>query len=465
MTEQSKWDVDLLIEGGIVITMDAEWRIYNPGYVAIREGKIVGIGSAAAYPYSANERLDASDMVVLPGIVNAHNHLTDSMYRSCVDHRRLDRRHRLLRMARGLTRQRAREAAAVTLLEQVHYGVTTTHEGRWTHYHLDSTDGSCEAIQQSGMRAVVARAMQDKVEYTPVDFTERIEDVLDDLDRLERQYDSDHIRITPESSTILRCTPEAVTAMREWALRRGKIWHIHLAQDREELAEALRTVEMGSVQYAERLGVLGPEMLAAHCVGILEEEEELLAKYQVRIAHCPVFIMREGGRVPPIWELERLGAVVALGTDGCATNNGQNPWEGMKMAVYMQRVRHGDPDLGTAEQALEMATIKAARALGLENKVGSLEPGKEADVAMFRRYQLHLVPDAMLVNNLVYSGLSNLADTVIVGGKVILSSGRSTVFDEEEVVARAREAQRGVIREAGLEGEIGLTSSWPVIIP
>jgi 5-methylthioadenosine/S-adenosylhomocysteine deaminase len=468
MNEQPKQDVDLLIEGGIVITMDAERRIYNPGYVAIRGEKIVGIGSGPAHSYSAKERFDASGMVVLPGIVNAHDHLDQSVHRSCGDELpppKTRSRDRLLHRARGLTRERARAAAALSLLELVHYGVTTTQENHWTHYHLDSTDGICEAIQQSGMRAVVSRGISDKEEYTPADFRERAEDVLDDLDRLEREYDSDRICITSEPTTILRCKPETIIAMRDWALRRGKMWHIHLAQGREELAEALRTVGTGSVQYAESLGVLGPDMLAIHCSGILDEEVELLGKYQVRISHCPVPIMRGGGVVPPIWELEKLGAVVAIGTDGSGTNNSQNPWEAMKMAVYMQRVRFGDRYLGTAEQALEMMTIKAARVLDMEDRVGSLEPGKEADVALFRRDQVHLVPDAMLVNNLVYSGLNNMADTVLVGGKVILRGGRSTVFDEEEVIARVREAQAGMIKEAGHEGEIGLTSSWPVITP
>ena len=205
--------------------------------------------------------------------------------------------------------------------------------------------------------------------------------------------------------------------MRDWALKRDKIWHIHLAQTSDELTEALRTVGMGSVQYAESQGVLGPEMLAAHCSGILDEEVELLSKNRVRVAHCPVTQIRGGNKVPPIWKLEEQGAIVAIGTDGSATNNGQNPWEAMKMAIYMQRVQFNDRFLGTAQQALEMMTIKAAEALDMENRVGSLDDGKEADIALFRLDQLHLLPSKMLVNNLVYSGLSNMADTVLVGEK------------------------------------------------
>jgi len=462
-SQRNRQPADLLIEGGTVIAMDAERRIYDPGTISIRQGRVVEIGPCGSLPGSAKERIDATNMVVMPGLLNAHSHLTPSVYRSCFDEKP-DSRDAWLRMARGLTRQRARQATALTLLEQVRYGTTTTHESHMTHYHPDSTDGICEAIQQSGMRAVVARSMNDKAEYTAVEFLERYQDALDDLDRLEREWESDLIRIIPEAATVLRCTPEAVLAMREWAIKRDKIWHIHLAQNNAELREALRTVGMGSVQYAAQLGVLGPEMLAAHCSGLLEDEVELLGERQVRIAHCPVPMMRGGQMVPPIWELERLGARVAIATDGSSTNNGQNLWEAMKMAVYMQRVRSADRHLGTAEQALEMATIKAARVLDLEQKVGSLEPGKEADIAMFRRDQPHLATDAMLVSNLVYAGGNNLADTVLVGGRVILQRGRSTVLDEEEVLAGAREAQREMLREAGLEGEIGLTSSWPVII-
>jgi 5-methylthioadenosine/S-adenosylhomocysteine deaminase len=156
---------------------------------------------------------------------------------------------------------------------------------------------------------------------------------------------------------------------------------------------------------------------------------------------------------------------VAICVDGSNSNNGQNLWQAMKLAVYLQRSQSGDRFLGTAEQALEMVTIKAAAVLGMEDRVGSLEAGKQADIALFRRDQLHLVPDAMLVSNLVYSSVTSQADTVLVGGRVILRNGCSTLFDEEEVVARAREAQAAMIQEAGYGDRIGLSVSWPVIRP
>ena len=212
---------------------------------------------------------------------------------------------------------------------------------------------------------MVSRGISDEEEFTPADFVERTEDVLEDLDRLEAAFDSDRIMITSEPTTIIRCKPETVRAMKDWALKRGKMWHIHLAQTSDELAEAMAKVGMGSVQYAEKLGVLGPEMLAIHCSGLLDEEVELFGKYRVNVSHCPLTVMRGGNRVPPIWEMTRLGAMVAVGTDGSATNNGQNPWEAMKMAVYMQRVRYQDRYLGTAEEALELTTIKAAAVLDL----------------------------------------------------------------------------------------------------
>ena len=462
MAEEMSRKVDLLIDGGVVISMDAERRVFNPGYVAVNGGKIVGVGPSRERSHEGLERIDASDMVVMPGIVNAHDHLDQSVYRSLLDHKRVSRDN-LLRLAQGLTRERARAAAGSSLLELLKYGVTTTQENHWTHFHQDSTDGVCEAIQQSGMRGVVSRGISDEEEFTPAEFIERTEDVLEDLDRLEAEFDSDRIMITSEPTTIIRCKPDTVRAMREWALKREKMWHIHLAQTSDELEEAMAKVGMGSVQYAEKLGVLGPEMLAIHCSGLLDEEVELFGKYQVNVSHCPLTVMRGGNRVPPIWEMGRLGARVAVGTDGSATNNGQNPWEAMKMAIYMQRVRFGDRYLGSAEEALELATVKAAAVLDMGDRVGSLEAGQEADVATFRLDQPHLLPGARLVNNLVYSGLNNMADTVVVGGKVILREGRAVLVDEQEVVARVREAQAGMIREAGMEGDVGGLSTWPEI--
>lgn len=456
-----KTQVDLLIEGGIVITMDSERRIYAPGCVAISEGKIVGVESTSS-AYSARERLDASEMVVLPGLVNPHNHLDQCLYRSCFSEP--NPAGTFWEMALGLTRERARAGASLSLLELTHYGVTTTQESHFTHYHLDSTDGICDAVLASGMRAVIGRGFSDGEQmYEPM--REPLADALEDLNRLEKEYDSDMIRIDSEASKALRCTPEAVVTMYEWAVERHKPWHMHLGHHKEELDDALQRVGMGTVQYAKSLGVLGPELLAVHCTrsGLLDEEIRLLGEHGVRIAHCPDQALRLGNQPPPIWELEDLGALVVIGVDGSNSNNGQNLWEAMKLAVYLQRSLTGDRNLGTAEQALEMTTIKAAKALNLEERVGSLEPGKEADVALFRRDQLHLVPDAMLVSNLVYSGVSTQADTVLVGGKAILRDGKSTVFDENEVVAKAREAQAGMIAEAGYGDILGMSSYWPVV--
>ncbi len=253
--------------------------------------------------------------------------------------------------------------------------------------------------------------------------------------------------------------------MMEWAQQRNKTWIIHMAHDQKELRDALATVGMGCVQYAEQLGVLGPDMLAIHCAALLDEEVALLGSHGIRITHCPECVMKGGGRVPPIWELEELGATVAIGTDGNSSNTGQNIWASMKDAVYMQRVRFADGNLGTAEQALETVTIKGAEVLLMEDRIGSIEAGKEADIAMFKTNQLHLAPDAMLVNNLVYSGGSMRADTVLIGGKVILRAGKSTILDKERILAQARETQAELIDEAGLSEQIGLTRSWPVVSP
>ncbi len=463
MTKQPSIPVDLLIEGGIVLTMDAQRRIYVPGHVGVKDGLVVGVSSSVR-DFAAKERIDASDMLVMPGLVNAHNHLDQCLYRSCFNEPNPP--GSFWHMALGLTRERARAGASLSLLELVHYGVTTTQESHFTHYHMDSTDGVCDAVLQSGMRAIIGRGFSDGQQMAEP-FRERPEVALQDLDRLEAKYDSERILINSEASKSLRCTPEGILAMYGWARERGQLWHMHLGHHREELADALQTVGMGTVQYLDSLGLLGPELLAVHCTrtGLLEEELALLGSRQVRIAHCPDQALRTGNQPPPIWDLEELGARVAICVDGSNSNNGQNIWQAMKLAVYLQRSQSGDRYLGTAEQALEMVTIKAAAALNMDDRVGSLEPGKQADIALFRRNQLHLVPDAMLVSNLVYSGVSTQADTVLVGGSVILSDGRSTVFDEEEVVARAREAQAAMIREAGYGERIGLSVSWPVIKP
>lgn len=451
----------LIIDGGIVVTMNAKREVLAPGYVVIRGESIAEVGSGRVSAPEGSTVIDATGCVVIPGLVNAHNHLDQAMYRGCLDELPQSRDH-LLALARGLTYERARVAARASLLEQVQYGITTTHESHWTHFHPDSTDGVCDAILESGLRALVARSISDNQE-THEDFREQASDVLNDLDRLSEKYDSDVMSIISEPTTLPRCTADTVVQMREWAVSRGKLWHVHLAQGREELEESHRVFGMGSVQYAKKLGVLGPEMLAAHCSGILDEEVPLLGEAGVRIAHCPAPVIRGGGVVPPIWELERLGATVAIATDGSATNNGQNPWEAMKLAVYMQRVRFAQRRLGSAEQALEGATIKAAKALGMDDRVGSIEVGKSGDVAVFALDDLSLAPARTPINNLVYSSSVNRARTVVARGEVLVSDGASTRLDAREVASELNAAQESLIAESGLQGAIRLTRTWPIV--
>src|SRR6266581_2416087 len=246
MIQPARSEVDLCIDGGVVITMDPDRRIVPKGCVYVDGGVIVSVDEGPC-THSARNRIDAEDMVVMPGIVNAHDHLDQSLYRGCTDGTSRSRDN-LLRLARGMTHERAHAAAALTLLELIHYGVTTTHESHWTHFHKESTDGVCEAITESGMRAVVARSMNDNDE-TPVEFRERANDVIDDLNRLEKRFDSDKIVIIAEPTTMLRCSSSAIQAMHAWSIERNKLWHIHLAQDRHETAQALDRLGMGSVQY------------------------------------------------------------------------------------------------------------------------------------------------------------------------------------------------------------------------
>ena len=454
-------DVDLIVKGGVVITMDEHRNIYDPGFVAIKKGKIVDVGIGNSPSLKFAREIDAQGMVILPGLINSHDHLDQSIYRGCSDERP-ESRNRLLSMAKSLTYNRAKVAASLSLLELVHFGVTTTQENHWTHYHLDSTDGVCDAISESGMRGIVSRGISDAELYNPPDFIEKIGDVLADLDRLERKYDSDYITITGEPTTVVRCKPETIVAIRDWARDKGKMWHIHLAQTSDELSDAIKQFNMGSVQWADHLGVLGPETLAIHCSGLLDEEVGILGEKKVRIAHCPVTQMRGGNLVPPIWTLEEKGAIVGIGTDGSGTNNGQNPWEAMKMAIYMQRVQSKDRYLGNAELGLEMMTIKAARVLGIEDKVGSLEPGKSADLALFSMDQLQLLPGAMLVNNLVYSSTNNHAHTVIIGGDIVLENGQSTRVDENEIKHKIVEAQRELLRASELGDTLRISRTWPI---
>lgn len=442
--------VDLLIEDAIIITMDPERRVLRNGYVAVRNGRIVGAGPAEVGTFEAERRVPGGGLVVLPGIVNAHDHLAQSLFRGTLDEAGPSsaRRGGLFYHSQALTRERAYAAARLTLLELTRYGVTTTHDSHFTHAHKDSIDGVLEALVDSRLRGVVARAAND-TDALPEIYRESIDEALGELERLESEWDSATLTVIPEAVGTLRNTPEMIQALYARAVERGTLWHMHLAQNFGEREATVEKFGCGAVELLERLDVLDDRLLAAHCVGVTLDEARMLGRAGAKVAHCPLANLYRGSRIAPVMEMIEAGATVAVGVDGAGTNNGQNPWEMAKVAVYMQKHRFEDYGVGSAELGLEWITIEAARALGIDDRVGSIEPGKDADLVLIDRHDPSLMPLDLLPSHLIYAFDPRAIREVIIRGEPVYKDGMHQFWDHQEIAFEAEAARQGILQELG----------------
>ncbi len=442
--------VDLLIRNGTVMTMDSERTVIRDGYVAVRDERIEAVGTMRECDLHSSRTIDASGSVVMPGIVNAHDHLAQSLFRGTLDEMgpSSTRAGGLFYHSQALTAERAEAAALLTLLELSRYGVTTTHDSHFTHVHRDSIDGVLKALVTSGLRGVVARAAND-TDALPEPYIETIDDVLREMERLCATWNSDTIRIIPEAVGTLRNTPEMMKALHQFAIDQSTIWHMHLAQNFGEREATIEKYGCGAVEFIDQIGVLDHRLLAAHCVGISDEEARLLGAAGARIAHCPLANLYRGSAIAPIMELREAGAVIGVGVDGAGTNNGQNPWEMAKVAVYMQKHRFGDFAVGSAELGLDWITIEAAKALDVEDRVGSLESGKDADILIIEEGDPSLFPRATMPSHLIYAFDPRAIIEVIQRGQTVYRDGEHRLLDQERVVADAEAARAAMIAELG----------------
>lgn len=438
--------VDLLIREGVVVCQDAADRIFDPGYVAIDGSLVVGVGAMTNCPYRADTELDASDCLVLPGLVNSHGHLVQSLFRGLGDDMPastwLD--GMVFPLSRALTRDSAYHGARLSLLELIRGGVTTTADCHFTHAHPDSIEGVLEAVRESNLRAVVVRGAMDG-DTVPSEFREESGEALDNVERLRAKWESERVRITLEPLGIHRCSEAMLRTFHAWARAHGTRMHLHLAASPTEVDRVQVQHGLSPIEYLDRLGVLDGQMLAVHCVQATRRDLELLARRGVPVSHNPASNAYLGYGIFPLAAFLALGGVVGLGVDGAASNNGQSLFESMKLALLLQKAALRDASFGSARLGLELATRGSARALGFESMVGSLEAGKQADLILVPRGQPHLAPTERVLSNLVYAGTATQVKLVMVAGKIVFRDGHSTMFNDHEVIDMANCAQREIL--------------------
>ena len=454
----------LLIKDGLVITLDKQRSIYRSGYVAIDQGQITKVGAMDDCPYQGAEEINARGMVVMPGLVNCHDHLIQSLWRGFGD--QMDSWEFVERVGYPLARVTDRDMAYVgtflSLIELAKSGVTTTGDCYYTNTDTGSIDGACEALRESGLRSVMVRAALDSPD-APEFLREDGEAAVNQLERLSRTWGSPLLSIATEAFGILRCTKQFIQRLHSYAVTNDSKLHIHLASNKKELDQVEQTHGMGCVQYLDAMGCVSPALVTIHTLWLKPGEARLLAERGASVAYNPVSNMYLGSGFLPLRELLEHKVNIGLGLDGAATNNSQNMFETMKFAFLPQRCRHSEPSFGSVEQVLEMATLGSAKVLGLEEQIGSLEIGKRADIVMLNKSTANLVPATNIVSHLVHSATPANVDTVMVDGKVVVQGGKYLPADEATLVEAGEKAVKRMVEAASLPEFPEYSRSWPVI--
>ena len=418
---------NIYLRGGIVLPLDGQHDWFDPGVVTFDQGRITFVGPSESAPPPANGAVihDCSDRIVLPGLVNTHTHTGMSLFRNLLeDLPSVEWFPNELVAERHLTREDIYWAALLGAYEMLRQGITTIAD------RFGNMDVIVTALEHAGLRATVAPSLVDR------DAATRQHLALELLERYGARGDG-LIRVGLGPVGPDTCSADLLRWSRTQADRFGALIFIHLAQSRQELAEVARRGYKGAARYLDAIGVLGNDVVAAHCMFLDDEEVALLAARGVRVAHCPASNAKIEGQVAPILALERAKVRVGLGTDSAASNNGMDLFGEMKTAGLLHKVAAGDPTVMPVPHLLFLATQGAAECLDLGDRVGSLEVGKRADVITVQRNALTLQPWHDPRAGLVYAARGLDVQEVWVDGQPRVANGRLLADDAGEVVERA----------------------------
>jgi 5-methylthioadenosine/S-adenosylhomocysteine deaminase len=440
--------VDLLITGATIVTMDADRRVIEGGFLAVRGDSIVAIGEevANAFPkgLTAARTIDARGKMVLPGMINGHTHIPMVLMRGLKDDVTLDdwlRKYIFPAEARNVTEDYVRWGSRLALAEMIRSGTTTFADM----YYFE--DAEAEETKAAGLRGFLGEtwidfpAPDNKNEAEMAAYTERF---------LKKWQDDPLIHASVAPHSIYTCSDKTLRDSAALARKYHAPILIHVAEMQKEFVDSLKTNGATPVQYLDRIGLLGPDVLAAHCIWLEASDMKILAERQAGCVHNPSSNMMLASGVAAVVDQRAAGMRVGLGTDGPAgSNNDLNMMEEMDLAAKLQKIYRVDPRALGAKGALEMATIEGARALHLEREIGSLEAGKKADLIVLNLSVPNAVPMYDVYSQIVYALKASEIETLIVGGRTLLEDGKVLTIDEAKAMAKAKEYGKQV--EASLK--------------
>jgi len=437
-----------LIRDGLILTMNDAFDVVE-GDVSIRDGRIVAVGPDAGHSGAHDRVVNAGGGFVLPGFVQTHIHLCQTLFRGFADDLPLMDwlRRRVWPMEAAHTEHTLRSAARLALVELLTGGTTAVLTMETVH----DTDAVFEVAAESGIRATIGKCLMDSASEAPARLQETTTGSLDESHALAARWHGargGRLRAAYAPRFAVSCSRELLEAVASLSADRDTLVHTHASESREEIA-LVREISGGlsNIEYLASLNLASPRLCTAHCVWVDEREQRLLAEHDVKVMHCPSSNLKLGSGIAPVVEMNRRGITVSLGADGAACNNHLDMFEEMRLAALLQSTRHA-PGTLTARDALTMATRAGARTLGLEQDIGSIEAGKRADLIVIERDRPHLMPGPDAYSTIVYAARATDVRTTVVDGEVLVDNFAPTRMDPHQIAAAASAAARELAARA-----------------
>ena len=435
-------DFDLVIENAAILTMDDDETIIKNGTIGVKNGIITLVGEPASdVRCHAGKRIDAKGMIALPGFVNTHVHCFQSLLKGLGADRPLIGWLNSSVQPFGIrvTHRLQKLATLVACLEALKGGCTTLCEFFYTNQDPELADVCIETMQKTGIRSVFMRTFQDfgKEYNVPDCYIEPVEKAIEEVERLRRIPCSDEmLSIWTGPDVTWATTRNGYEAILEYCLDRKVRYTMHLNETPEDNDMCRRNYGRNIVDLLDEIGFLTDQFLAVHCVYLTQSEIRILAERGVSISHNPAANLYLGSGIAPIPDCLRAGMNVSLGTDGAASNNTTDMLDTMRLAALIHKGICRDATAMSAKKVARMATKGGAKALGMENIIGTLEVGKKADIILFDPERIRSVPMHDPIASLAYSASAENIDTTIVNGEVVYCKGAFSCGIDEVQLAR-----------------------------
>jgi 5-methylthioadenosine/S-adenosylhomocysteine deaminase len=440
--------VDLIVTGGIVVTLDSGRSILEDGAIAVAGDTIVAVGPSAEIraKYDARETIDAKNRLVLPGLINGHTHVPMTLLRGIHDDVTLNDwlyKYIFPAEAKNVTEDFVRWGTRLAAAEQIRSGVTTFADM----YYFE--DAVAEETKAAGMRGVLGETFID----FPAPDNKTNAAMLDYTEKFLKRWQGDpliHAAVAPHS--IYTCSQKTLQDAAALARKYHAPILIHTSEMKKEWDDSLKNNGMSPVQYLDKIGLLGPDVVSAHCIFVDEADRKTLAARNVGCVHNPSSNMMIASGVSPVPEMRAAGIAVGLGTDGPAgSNNDLDLMEEIDLAAKLAKITKMSPLAVNAKAVVEMATIDGARALHMEKEIGSLEKGKKADLILISLDEPHAVPMYDVYAQIAYALKGSDVKTVIIGGQIVMRDRKLLTVDETAAIAKAREYKKKIAASLGMQ--------------